>query len=45
MTESCGLDLGISVLVVAAHPIDEDLGSGGTIARHADARDLVRVMV
>ncbi len=34
-----------SILVVAAHPDDEVLGCGGTIARHADAGDLVRVLI
>ena len=33
------------VLVIAAHPDDEVLGMGGTIARHADAGDAVRVLV
>ena len=34
-----------SILVVAAHPDDEVLGCGGTISRHADAGDLVRVLI
>ena len=34
-----------SVLVVAAHPDDEVLGCGGTIARHADASDQVQVLI
>lgn len=34
-----------SVLVVAAHPDDEVLGAGGTIARHADAGDVVQVLI
>ena len=33
------------ILVVAAHPDDEVLGCGGTIARHADAGDQVRVLI
>ena len=33
------------VLVIAPHPDDETLGCGGAIARHADAGDLVRVLI
>ena len=33
------------ILVVAAHPDDEVLGCGGTIARHADAGDQVQVLI
>jgi LmbE family N-acetylglucosaminyl deacetylase len=35
----------LNVLVVAAHPDDEVLGCGGTIARHADAGDEVQVLI
>ena len=34
-----------TILVVAAHPDDEVLGCGGTIARHADAGDQVQVLI
>ena len=34
-----------SVLVVAAHPDDEVLGCGRTIARHADEGDKVQVLI
>jgi LmbE family N-acetylglucosaminyl deacetylase len=34
-----------TVLVVAAHPDDEVLGAGGTIARHADAGGVVQVLI
>jgi len=33
------------ILIVAAHPDDEVLGCGGTIARHADAGDAVQVLI
>jgi len=34
-----------SIFIVAAHPDDEVLGCGGTIARHADAGDQVQVLI
>ena len=34
-----------SILIVAAHPDDEVLGCGGSIARHADAGDHVQVLI
>ena len=34
-----------TILVVAAHPDDEVLGCGGTIARHADIGDEVHVLI
>ena len=33
------------ILVIAAHPDDEVLGMGGTIARHTEGGDVVRVLV
>jgi LmbE family N-acetylglucosaminyl deacetylase len=31
-----------SVFIIAAHPDDEVLGCGGSIARHADAGDHIQ---
>ena len=33
-----------TVLVIAAHPDDETLGCGGTVARHVEAGDRVKVI-
>jgi LmbE family N-acetylglucosaminyl deacetylase len=33
------------ILIIAAHPDDEVLGCGGTIARHADSGDQVQVLI
>lgn len=35
----------VKVLIVSAHPDDEVLGCGGTIARHAGAGDQVQVLI
>ncbi len=45
MIKSSVRDLGMSVLVIAAHPDDEVLGCGGTIARHANSGDQVHVLI
>lgn len=34
-----------TILVVAAHPDDEVLGCGGTLAKHADDGDIVHVLI
>lgn len=34
-----------NILVVAAHPDDEVLGCGGTVARHADAGDDIHILI
>ena len=39
------LNVSRAILVVAAHPDDEVLGCGGTIARHADYGDQVQVLI
>ena len=33
------------IMVIAAHPDDEVLGCGGTIARHADSGEIVNVLI
>ena len=45
MTEGFDSDFVMPVLVIAAHPDDEVLGCGGTIARHADSGDQVQVLI
>jgi LmbE family N-acetylglucosaminyl deacetylase len=35
----------MNILVIASHPDDEVLGCGGTMARHADAGDVVDVVI
>lgn len=35
----------VKVLIIAAHPDDEVLGCGGTIARHVQSRDEVHVLI
>ena len=45
MIEGLDRDLGMSVLVIAAHPDDEVLGCGGTIARYADSGDDVQILI
>ena len=45
MIKGFNFDLGTSVLVIAAHPDDEVLGCGGSIARHSDAGDEVQVLI
>jgi LmbE family N-acetylglucosaminyl deacetylase len=35
----------VNVLIVVAHPDDEVLGCGGTIAKHAHAGDTIRVVI
>ena len=35
----------MNILIVASHPDDEVLGCGGTMARHADAGDVVDVVI
>ena len=35
----------MNILVVSAHPDDETLGAGGTIARHALSGDCVHVII